>query len=98
MNKGKVLEEDSPSSFHHNAAMSDRCSPQKVKSERKNPVAEICDWYTTVELMVVVVGQEAGGVSEAAASCRGAAAAATHVPRQLLGTPPRARAAKQRLA
>ena len=24
MNKGKVLEEDSPSSFHHNAAMSDR--------------------------------------------------------------------------
>ena len=34
--------------------------------------------------MVVVVGQEAGGVSEAAASCRGAAAAATHVPRQLL--------------
>ena len=37
-----------------------------------------------VELMLVVVGQEAGGVSEAAASCRGAAAAATHVPRQLL--------------
>ena len=33
-----------------------------------------------VELMLVVVGQEAGGVSEAAASCRRAAAAATHVP------------------
>ena len=55
-----------------------------------------------VELMVVVVGQEAGGVSEAAASCRGAAAAAPHVPRQLphtnQGTPPRATAAKQRQA
>ena len=56
--------------------------------------------------MLVVVGQEAGGVSEAAASCRGTAAAATHVPPTQLpclssateGTPPGARAAKQRLA
>ena len=69
--------------------------PQKVKSE-KSRVAEICDWYT-VELMVVVVGQEAGGVSEAAASCREQLQQLHMCPDSCFsateGTPPRARAA-----
>ena len=64
--------------------------PQKVKSE-KNPFAEICDWYT-VELMVVVVGQEAGGVSEAAgSSCSSSTCAPTAAPTRgpRLGQQPR---------
>ena len=56
--------------------------PQKVKSE-KSLVAEICDWYT-VELMVVVVGQEAGGVSQAA----GGSCSSLHMcTRQLVALP-----------
>ena len=93
MNKGKVLEEDSPSSFHHNAAMSDRRGATKSKI-RGEPGCRDMRLVYGGELMVVVVGQEAGGVSEAAGSCRGAAAAATHVPRQLplrhRGDPPQA--------
>ena len=108
MNKGKVLEEDSPSSFHHNAAMSDRRRGGRTKSKiREEPgVAEICDWYTTVEGLCWWLWDRklgaclkqlpaAGEQLQQLHMCPNPAAASL---RQTEGTPPRARAAKQRLA
>lgn len=86
MNKGKVLEEDSPSSFHHNAAMSDRCGTKSkireiVGREERNMRLVCGGWSLWWWLWDP---QEAGGVSGAA----GGSCSSLHMcSRQLVGVP-----------